>query len=164
MRAAGRPRPVGVQSAESTAPLPVSLSVPAIGVTTPLEHLDVRDDGTLAPPASYEQAGWFAAGPAPGQRGPAVIAGHVDSRRGAAVFYRLGDLRPGDVADVGREDGTTVRFRVTDVREYPKDRFPTEQVYGPAAGAALRLITCSGVFDEDSGHYRSNLVVYAELA
>lgn len=162
VRAAGRPRPVGVRPAAPTSPPPVSLAIPSIGVTTPLERLDLRADGTLEPPASFGRAGWFAAGPAPGQRGPAVIVGHVDSRYGAAVFYRLGDLQPGDIAEVVREDGSSVRFSVTDVVTYAKDAFPTDAVYGPVAGAALRLITCTGVFDESTGHYQSNLVVFAE--
>jgi hypothetical protein len=162
VRAAERPRPVGVRPAAPASPPPASLAIPSIGVTTPLERLDLRADGTLEPPASFGRAGWFAAGPAPGQRGPAVIVGHVDSRYGAAVFYRLGDLQPGDIAEVVREDGSSVRFGVTDVVTYAKDAFPTDAVFGPVAGAALRLINCTGVFDETTGHYQSNLVVFAE--
>ena len=141
----------------------MALAIPAIGVAGPLESLDVDDAGRLAAPADPGLAGWFAGGVEPGQAGPAVIAGHVDSRSGPAVFYRLGDLRPGDVVDVTRADGGVVTFRVDEVVEHPKDEFPTAAVYGPVPGAALRLITCSGPFDRSTGHYRSNLVVYATL-
>ena len=163
--AADRPAPIGVVTPGTLPPSPpVSLAIPAIGVAGDLEQLGVGADGALAPPADARQAGWFAGGVEPGQAGPAVIAGHVDSRNGPAVFYRLGDLVAGDRIAVGRADGSTVTFTVTAVRAYPKARFPTDAVYGPIAGAGLRLITCTGVFDDRSGHYRSNLVVYATLA
>jgi hypothetical protein len=163
--AADRPAPIGVVPAGTLAPSPpVNLTIASIGVATDLERLGVRADGTLAPPGEFGRAGWYADGVEPGRPGPAVIAGHVDSRVGPAVFYRLGELAPGAMVEVGRADGSTVRFRVTEVGEYAKDHFPTAAVYGPSAGAELRLITCSGVFDEATGHYRSNLVVYATLA
>ena len=161
--AAPRPAPVGVVAAAAPSP-PVHLTIPAVEVSTGLEGLGVRPDGTLAPPADFATAGWFAGGVEPGQPGPAVIAGHVDSAQGPAVFYRLGELGVGDEIDVGRADGSSVRFRVTGVTEHPKDAFPTEAVYGPVAGSELRLITCSGTFDEGTGHYLSNLVVFATLA
>jgi len=164
MPAAARPAPVGVAAPLPTPSPPVALAIPAIGVAGPLESLDVDDDGRLAAPVDPGLAGWFAGGVEPGQAGPAVIAGHVDSRSGPAVFYRLGDLRPGDTVDVTRADGSVVTFRVDEVAEHPKDEFPTAAVYGPVPGAALRLITCSGPFDRSTGHYRSNLVVYATLA
>ncbi len=163
--AADRPAPLGVVPAGDLAPsAPVALSIQSIGVAADLERLDVQPDGSLAPPGDFDRPGWFAGGVEPGQPGPAVIAGHVDSQAGPAVFYRLGELAAGDVVEVGREDGSIVRFRVTEIAEHAKDAFPTEAVYGPVAGSDLRLITCSGVFDESTGHYRSNLVVYATLA
>jgi Sortase domain len=161
--AAPRPVPLGVAAGGLAPSPPVTLSIPALGVSSALERLGVREDGTLAPPADYGQAGWFAGGVEPGQPGPAVIAGHVDSRTGPAVFYRLGELTAGDVVEVERADGSTVTFRVTDVAEHPKDAFPTEAVYGPVPGSELRLVTCTGVFDDDTGHYVSNLVVFATL-
>jgi Sortase domain len=163
MPAADRPAPVGVAAPLPTPSPPVALAIPAIGVAGPLEYLGVDGAGRLAPPVDPVLAGWFAGGVEPGQAGPAVIAGHVDSRSGPAVFYRLGDLRPGDTVDVTRADGSLVSFRIDDVAEHPKDEFPTAAVYGPVPGAALRLITCSGRFDRSTGHYRSNLVVYATL-
>lgn len=139
------------------------VEIPAIGVGTALEPLDLLADGTLAAPRDFDVAGWFAAGPQPGQPGPAVVAGHVDSRDGPAVFYRLDEVAPGDEILVGREDGTDVRFRVTAVETYPKDEFPTDAVYGPVPGPELRLITCDGPFDRASRQYADNLVVYATL-
>lgn len=162
--AAPRPTPLGVAAGGLPPSPPVHVTIPALGVSSDLEHLGVRPDGTLAPPADFGQAGWFAGGVEPGQPGPAVIAGHVDSRSGPAVFHALGDLAPGDGIEVTRADGSTVSFRVTEVAEHPKAAFPTEAVYGPVAGPELRLITCTGPFDEGTGHYVDNLVVFATLA
>ncbi|WP_459643101.1 class F sortase [Kineococcus sp. NUM-3379] len=142
---------------------PVSLSIPAIGVETDLLHLGIAADGTLEVPALEQDdtAGWLASGPVPGEPGPAVLAGHVDSRRGPAVFFRLRELRPGDGVHVRRSDGTVVDFVVDAVRRVPKDAFPTAEVYGPVPGPALRLLTCGGRFDARSGHYTDNVVVFA---
>jgi sortase (surface protein transpeptidase) len=95
--------------------------------------------------------------------GPAVIAGHVDSRTGPAVFFRLEELAVDDTVLVTRSDGRDVEFRVTRVAQYPKDDFATEEVYGPTTGAELRLITCGGTFDAGRRSYRDNVVVYAQV-
>ena len=142
---------------------PVRLSVPAIGVETPLVRLGLEPDRTMEVPEDFGRAGWFAGGPAPGQPGPAVIAGHVDSRTGPAVFYRLRDLRPGDPIEVTRTDGTRLRFVVEGARSFPKTSFPTDAVFGPTPAAELRLVTCTGTFDRARGSYRDNLVVFARL-
>jgi hypothetical protein len=143
---------------------PVWLAIPAIGVATPLVRLGLEANGGMAVPADFGRAGWFTGGPAPGQVGPSVIAGHVDSRTGPAVFYRLRELRPGQAVLVERADGRRLRFVVEQARSYPKDQFPTAAVFGPVPEAALRLITCGGDFDRARGSYRDNLVVFARLA
>jgi Sortase domain len=143
---------------------PVRLVIPAIGVATRLVRLGLDADGGMAVPADYGRAGWYRLGPRPGDPGPAVIAGHVDSRTGPAVFYRLRELRPGQVVVVERADGTRLRFVVEQARSYPKESFPTAAVFGPVPSAALRLITCAGDFDRARGSYRDNLVVFASLA
>jgi Sortase domain len=143
---------------------PVRLAIPAIGVATPLVRLGLEADGGMQVPADFGRAGWFTEGPAPGQVGPSVIAGHVDSRSGPAVFYRLRELRPGQAILVQRADGSRLRFVVEQARSYPKEGFPTTAVFGPVPEAALRLITCAGDFDRSRGSYRDNLVVFARLA
>ena len=140
---------------------PVSLTIPLIGVRTRLVRLGLTADGALQVPSSTTVAGWYTGGPRPGNIGSAVIVGHIDSLTGPGVFYRLPELRPGDRVFVLRADKTTVAFRVTAVRTYPKDQFPTRDVYGPTPDAELRLITCGGDFDPATGHYLSNVVVYA---
>lgn len=143
---------------------PVRIRIPAIGVSAAVVRLGLNRDGTLQVPEDFGVTGWFTGGPAPGETGPAVIAGHIDSRRGPAVFYRLHALRPGDRVAVERADGTTVQFAVEGSAQYPKRAFPTEAVFGPSPDPLLRLITCGGAFDRSTRHYRDNVVVTARLA
>jgi Sortase domain len=144
---------------------PVRLDVPSIGVAAgDLLGLGTQPDGSLEVPKDFARAGWWTPGPTHGQFGPAVIAGHVDSKRGPAVFYRLGELRPGADVRVTRADGSVARFTVDRVARYPKDAFPTAQVYGNTTNRAeLRLITCGGDFNRRTGHYVDNVVAFAHL-
>ena len=140
---------------------PVRVEIPAIGVSSSLVRLGLNPDRTMEVPGDFQVAGWFTGAPQPGQLGPAVIAGHVDSRTGPAVFYRLRDLRPGDQIRVVRADRRVVRFKVDSLASYPKQSLPPDAVYGATTTPALRLITCAGTFDRSSRSYRDNLVVSA---
>jgi hypothetical protein len=142
---------------------PATLRIPAIGVSSPLQRLSTDAHGRLLPPRRPAHAGWFADGVRPGAPGPAVVAGHVDSRTGPAVFTRLGSLRPGARILLTDARGRVTTFAVDRVLSYPKTRFPTEDVYGATPDPQLRLITCGGAFDPESGHYRRDVVVYASL-
>ena len=147
--------------------IPVSLDVPAIGVRARIIPLGESADGSVAvPPLSQPfLTSWFDEGPAPGQRGPAAVFGHVDSAQtGPAVFYKLGDLQPGDVVSITREDHWVAVFRVYLITVVPKADFPMTRVYGPTAGPELRLVTCGGPFDYQTRSYLDNIVVYARLA
>ena len=115
-------------------------------------------------PEDPAQAGWYTFGPTPGSLGPAVIAGHVTWNGAPAVFFALGELRPGDRVRVARADDRVAVFEVTQVRTYPKSRFPTKEVFGPVDHAGLRLITCGGDYDGSAHRYSDNVVVYARLA
>lgn len=140
---------------------PVALRIPSLGVNTALEKLARTESGELETPDDPQRAGWFVGGAIPGEIGPAVIAGHVDSRVGPAVFYRLSRLAAGDEILVDAANGATVTFRVQAVERYPKDGFPTDAVYGGTPERALRLITCGGVFDRERRSYEENVVVFA---
>jgi sortase (surface protein transpeptidase) len=135
-----------------------------VGVDSAVARLGTDAAGVLVPPEDFGQAGWFSGGPAPGETGPAVLAGHVDSWTGPAVFFRLDEIAVGAEVLVDRADGTTVPFVVTRVGRYAKDDFPTGEVYGPTTGAELRVVTCGGAFDQDRRSYRDNVVVYARSA
>lgn len=115
-------------------------------------------------PANWSEVGWWEGGALPGEQGSAVVVGHVDSKTGPAVFHRLRELEPGDEVRFVRRNGRAVRFVVERKASHPKARFPTAEVYGPTDDPQLRLITCDGDFDWRSGHYRSNLVVFARKA
>ena len=146
--------------------LPVALDVPSIGVRSTLLQLGVNPDRTVqVPPLEKDsKAGWFQYSPTPGELGPAVLLGHVDSAAfGPGVFYRLGALKPGETVDVTRSDRTVAEFVVDRVESYPKDAFPSQEVYGNTPDAQLRLITCGGIFDRATRNYENNIVAYAHL-
>ena len=146
---------------------PVTISIPAIGVSTPVNPIGLAADGTLGVPQPgphLDQAAWFRNSPTPGQPGPSIIEGHVDSAEGPSVFFRLGDVTPGDAVLVHRADGKILTFRVDAVRDFLKARFPTTLVYGGdhLSEPTLRLITCSD-FDASIRHHVGNEVVFAHL-
>jgi hypothetical protein len=144
-------------------PIPVRIDIPRIGVSSSLDRLGRAPDGTVEVPRRFGVAGWYAPGPRPGDPGSAVILGHVDSKTGPAVFYRLRELRRGDEIRVERADGSTLRFVVERTEQYPKRKFPTDDVYYPTLTPGLRLVTCGGTFDASWGHYLSNVIVFATL-
>lgn len=144
---------------------PVSLDIGAIDVHSELHDVGLDQGGAIETPSGdlYDQAAWYRHSPAPGSMGPAVLLGHVDSFEGPSVFFRLGELVPGDRVSVTRADGTVARFIIESVHRYSKDDFPTKLVYGDIDHAGLRLITCGGEFDTVAGHYEDNIVVFARL-
>ncbi|MDH2389711.1 class F sortase [Streptomyces sp. HNM0663] len=144
---------------------PVRLRIPAIGVDAPVMKLALDAAGTLQVPPVEKAgfAGWYAKGPAPGEAGTAVVAGHVDTPSGRAVFYSLGALGKGSLVEVARQDRRTAVFKVDAVEVYPKKTFPSRKVYGSTAAPQLRIITCGGGYSKKSG-YLGNVVVYASLA
>jgi hypothetical protein len=140
---------------------PVRVIIPAIAVRARVVRLGLNPDRTLQTPKDFTTTGWWSGGPRPGERGAAVIVGHVDSQTGPAVFYALSRLRRGDGIHVIGADGRSARFVVQRLAHFPKARFPTRQVYGRTRWPTLRLVTCSGAFDASSGHYLDNTVVFA---
>lgn len=151
--------PVLAQSA------PTSVRIPTLGVDSELLHLGLRENGSLEVPPTDpgSPASWYDKSPTPGERGPAVLLGHVNEDDGGdGVFAGLRDLQPGDTIEIPREDGTTARFEVSYGEAYAKDDFATQKVYGNTAGSELRLITCDG-YDPETGLWDENYVVYATL-
>lgn len=163
------PAPAGVPRYRPTAPVldaaaPIRLQIPSIGISTDLVALGLNPNGTMQVPKEWQEAGWYTRGPRPGENGPAVIAGHVDSVSGPAVFFRLHDLRAGDEVLVTRADHSVVRFVIDRLAQFPKASFPTTAVFGATPGPTLRLITCTGAFDETARSYLDNLVAFASPA
>jgi hypothetical protein len=143
---------------------PVTIEVPSIGVrSSHVVDLGIAADGTITVPGTADEVGFYTGGPSPGQLGPAVLAAHVDSTTGPGVFYRLGAVQVGDPVTVTRADGSTTTFVVDKVASYPKDQFPTEEVYrGAFDQSEIRLVTCGGTFDRVK-HYLDNVVVFGHL-
>jgi Sortase domain len=142
---------------------PTAVRIPALGVTSDVMELGLRRGGSMEVPPGAYPVGWYDRSPTPGQLGPAVLAGHVDWAGEPGAFAGLHELLPGDTVDVDRADGSTAVFVVDRVEEHPKDAFPSDAVYGDLDHAGLRLITCGGAFDEDTGDYADNVVVFAHL-
>ena len=135
-----------------------------LGLVSPLQQLDRLPDGSVAVPDRPDIAGWYRGGPRPGQPGPAVILGHVDSRNGPGVFLHVARLTAGAAIHVDRADGSTASFHVIAVVRVPKASFPTELVYAPTLQPTLRLVTCGGSFDHARRSYRDNVIVFAAQA
>jgi hypothetical protein len=164
------PPPVTTTMPRPTAPTgpppspPARIVVPRIAVDSRVDSVGLNPDHTMQVPAKgplYDLAAWYRYSVTPGEQGPSVIIGHIDSEEnGPSVFYRLGELAPGDTVSVTREDGRTVPFTVYATRSFAKDSFPTAEVYSGTAGPELRLITCSGSFDTSTRNYRDNTVVF----
>jgi sortase (surface protein transpeptidase) len=143
---------------------PVRLVIPALKIdTTFVSPLGLNSDQTVDVPDSFTSVGWYSGGATPGEIGPAVVLGHVDSKDGPAVFFSLGQLKVGDDIEITRDDGTVAKFVVTKLERHPQSNFPTLDVYGPTDTSTLRLITCSGIFNRGEQRYSHNLVVYADL-
>jgi hypothetical protein len=163
------PSPAAAAPTPAAAPAPAAvrateLSIAKLRLRQPLVGLDVDASGVLQPPSSPDLAGWFIDSAVPGETGPTVLAGHVDSTTGPGVFVALKNLAPGDLIDIGRSDGHTAHYRVTAVQAFDKTRFPTDRVYGPTTGAELRVVTCGGAFDRATGHYERNVIIFGVAA
>ena len=150
------------------APLPRSaasrVAIPALRVSAPAIPLGLGKDGWIEapPPADPNLTGWYAGAPAPGERGTAVIVGHVDNFSGPAVFYGLGALKKGDTVRVTRKDGRTAVFTVYGIQVYDQRHFPSQKVYGSTGRPELRVLTCGGGYSESAG-YAGNVVVFARM-
>lgn len=143
---------------------PKRIVIPTINLRAAIVPLGIQPDGSLATPGNFSLAGWYTGGTEPGEPGPSVIVGHVDSYLGPAVFFRLRELAPGHSIVIETANGATLTFFVERIEQYAKDRFPADEVYGPTSQRALRLITCGGKFDRAIRSYRDNIVVFARLA
>ncbi|SFI16981.1 LPXTG-site transpeptidase (sortase) family protein [Streptosporangium canum] len=145
---------------------PYRIAISKIGLLAPLMALgvDAKKEIQTPPLSKPNQAGWYKHGPIPGQQGPSVVLGHVNTKRGAAVFSRLKEIKRGDTIKVSRSDKTIAEFTVDGVEQVSKKAFPSKRVYGNTGEATLRLITCGGVYNRKTGHYTDNIIVYATLS
>lgn len=164
--AAAVQKPVAKPQPPLTMPhsIPVHVAIPSQNIDVDITPVDRDSNGAIAMPPTLDWvAGWYDLSPTPGELGPAVIVGHVDTYEGISVFWNLRYVQPGDSVAVTRADGTTANFSITALQQYDQATFPTQTVYGNTSDSELRLITCGGSFDTSTGHYTQNTVVYAKL-
>lgn len=157
---------VGLKKAQGIKPLsrsePTHIAVPSVGIDADVISVGRDSDGSIATPPLFDWVtGWYKYSPTPGEIGPSVIVGHVDTYKGASVFWRLREVSRGDIINIKRKDGRTVKFKVTALKQFDQDNFPTDKVYGNLKHPGLRLITCGGAFNERTQSYTQNTVVYA---
>ncbi|GGM57723.1 class F sortase [Longimycelium tulufanense] len=147
-------------------PRPVQVRVPKIGAESSLIRVSMNEDGTMQVPSAKKpmQAAWYRFSPVPGEKGPAIVLGHVDGEGQPGIFFKLHELKAGDEVFVKRSDDKDLKFVVKRVEQVPKDKFPEDAVYGDTDKAELRLITCGGAFDKAAHSYKDNVIVYADLA
>lgn len=155
--------PQGPETPQQQTEAPLRLVIPAIGVDATVEWVGVDELGNMDVPSTYRTVAWYEPGPRPGMTGNAVIAGHLDSATGPAVFYRLSDLQPGDEVVVIAHGGQELHFAVTGIERFNSETAPLHDIFGPASGRHLNLITCEGAFDTAAGQYDERLVVYTTL-
>ncbi|GAB3943786.1 class F sortase [Micromonospora vulcania] len=144
---------------------PVGLTIDTLDLRAPVHDVGIAPDGTIAVPdvGRAQEAGWYDQGPTPGQYGPAVIVGHVDTTTGPAVFHQLRELRSGDQIEVTRTDHSVAVFEVDSVERFDKGQLPVDEVYGDFSRPSLRLITCGGRWVGGETGYSDNVVVFASL-
>jgi hypothetical protein len=157
------PRPLGRSLGSAR---PTAIIIPRIGVRAALIAVDREADGTIGAPPLGETnlAGWYRSDRTPGQPGPAVVIGHLDTRTGPAVFTKLEQLRRGDAIGIVRTDGTVAVFGVRRIERTAKDAFPVGRVFAAGRTPTLRLVTCGGRFDPDRRAYDDNVIVFANFA
>jgi sortase (surface protein transpeptidase) len=159
------PPPVIASDAPNPRPdlVPVAIRIPAVRIDSGLIPLGLNDDNTLEVPHDFAVAGWYIHRAVPGEQGPSIIVGHVDSKKGPALFYRLREVELGATIEVERSDGSVAVFTVTASEQHDKDTFPTERVYDPTSAPELRVITCGGRFNRAARSYDDNVIVFAAL-
>jgi sortase (surface protein transpeptidase) len=143
--------------------VPASIEIPAMDVNIEIEKVGRLKNGQMGVPKGFDTVGWFGEGARPGAPGNAVMAGHVDSKTGPAVFYKLEDLDKGDKVIVKDKDGKTLTFVVTGKEKYDRKTAPVDKIFDYSYGSKLNLITCTGNFNRDEGTHEERLVVYTEL-
>ncbi|WP_079477980.1 class F sortase [Halobacillus salinus] len=143
--------------------IPTRIRIPSIDVDAKIESVGVLDNGEMGVPEDPLKAGWFEPGTQPGNRGNAVIAGHVDSKTGPAVFYHLDQMKKGDEFTVTGKDGKEKTYIVQKLESYPQYNSPIEKIFGSTNEKRLNLITCTGEFIRDKGGHQDRLVVYSTL-
>jgi len=142
---------------------PTRLWIPSVGIKAPVEPVGLLENGQMEAPVSSKVAGVLVDGILPGQKGNAIMAGHVDNYTGPAVFYPLKKLKPGEPVVLSDNEGKYLVFKVVAVESYPTAEAPIEKIFGDTEMEQLNLITCTGKYNRAKGEHEKRLVVYTRL-
>lgn len=146
---------------------PTGMKIDSAGVDAK-KMVDLKVDpasGELGVPDAETDAnnpGWWTEGVTPGEKGAAVLVAHFDTKYGPALMKNVKKIKLGDVIEVSREDGKTAKFKIREIEDVDKKKFPTDKVYGDTNRSELRLLTCGGELKD--GHRTNNVIFYADLA
>ncbi len=143
--------------------LPRRLRIPSVGINAYVEHVGLDNQNRMDVPRSMWNVAWYKLGVEPGQRGNAVMDGHVDGPNTAAVFWTLRDIQVGGKIFIQDDKGVEKIFEVYDIGTYPYDQAPLDRIFGSSNDAQLNLITCTGTFDHQTANYDKRFVAYARL-
>lgn len=143
--------------------VPQRLRIPSVGINAFVEQVGLDSQNRMDVPRNIWNVAWFKLGAKPGERGNAVIDGHVDGPNTAAVFWTMRNLQIGGKIYVQDAKGQEKVFEVFDTGVYPYDQAPLDRIFGPSNDAQLNLITCTGTFDHATDNYDKRFVAYARL-
>ncbi len=156
-------QPQSMQQSSKEGIDPKTLIIPKIKVEADVEQVGLLKNGQVGVPSGTQNVAWYKEGVKPGQRGNAVIDGHVDSYKGPAVFFHLEDLKKNDKLYIVGKSGKKLTFKVVKLESYPTGNAPIKQVFGYTDQIMLNLITCTGTYQKSKETHDHRLVVYTEL-
>lgn len=139
---------------------PVAIRIPYLGVHATVVPEPVGRGGQLRIPEPTE-VGWFDAGPAPGQPGTTVIAGHIDLFGVDGAFLRLSDLPIGAVVTLVSADGTDHVYVVRRRLLLSQRALAAAHLFRAGGPSRLVLLSCGGAYDAATHLYLDNVVVEA---
>jgi len=150
-----------VNAAQTAAP--AELDIPAAKISAPIVDIGLANDGSMEVPPTPDVVGWYRTSARAGQPGNAVLAGHVDWGKNAAVFWGLRDLKASDPIMLRGSDGVEHRYLVQWNRVFANNDPAALNVLRGSDESLLTLITCDGVYDRSAQNYTDRRIVQAKL-
>jgi len=140
---------------------PVAIQIPTTGVDASVVPEPVEADGALVIPVPH-LVGWDEDGPAPGQPGATLLAGHIDDFGVPGAFLRLDAVPLGATVTVDTAGGGMFRYRVVERLVQPQSALVSSHLLQATGAPRLVLMSCGGVYDPTVHLYEDNIVIVAE--
>lgn len=155
--------------ADSANGFPVRLKIPKLNIDAGFQYTGLKSDGTMEIPNNIVDAGWYTGSARPGEKGVAIITGHVAQIRGGVltkpgVFGDLNTLSAGDKLYVLNDKGESIMFVVRESRTYDPAAAATDVFKSTDGGVHLNLITCEGSWQPAQLSYTKRLIVFTDIA